>query len=1251
MKALKEAFRRAMDRVFTKLGFGMRAKLITLFILIKVIPLVLLAVLAWEQSRQLGEEVLRHTKTIVNTSLDALVESGKVSITGATKALDDRATEDIERISTDAAGRVAAFLYGRDNDILLAASLPADAALYKNFIENNRGLLVRQGEWELAPDGKSWRERIPHGRSEKVTSTIPDNADSFHYRPAKNFKYENRPLYLEMTFVDPQGRERVKVVTSPRMDPRLKNVADRQNTYIKAETYFEDLKKLKPGEIYVSEVIGAYVPSRVIGMYTPANAAKAGEPFDPEKSAYAGRENPLGKRFQGIIRWAAPVVKDGKIAGYVTLALDHDHIMEFMNHIMPTPERYTELPDASEGNYAFIWDYKGRSIVHPRHFSIAGYDPETGDPQIPWLEAPIYKAWKGSGLPYSEFIKTVPPFLDQSNSRKPSVELMKQGLVGLDCRYLNFAAQCTGWFDLTREGGSGSFVILWSGLRKLTTAAAIPYHTGRYGESPRGFGFVAVGANVDDFHKAATVTQKHIDKIIEDFDASLDKAAHETQDSIDRNLRDTTYSLMISTALMTCLVVLIAILLASAFTRSITNLIAGISRFRAGQRHFRFNYPAKDEIGTLADSFDDMADSIVDSVKDPLVITDMRYDIQYINDAGLRLVCKTLDEVLEKQYADYSFYPVGSKYCPLTALIEGRETEIFFHEETERYYKGVADFLNDKNGNAIGYVIVTSDVTKMSIEQREIERQRAMLDVTFSASPDIIWFKDCSGRYLVVNPRFEAWTGKSGAEIAGLTWESVFPTATAGENPEMDAIAVQNRIPIYTEESITFADGHVEVVDIVRTAIFSSDGVCQGILGVARDVSRRVAIENSLRNTRMELEQAVERANKANEAKSEFLARMSHEIRTPMSAVIGMVNITKRKLADPLGNADAIRSHVQQIETSSRHLLALLNDILDISKIEAGKVELSEDSFDLNKLVNSVAAIIRPRCVEKHIHFNVLMEDLEVENFISDSLRIRQVLINFLGNSVKFTDPGGTVTLRVAQIARGDGKCRISFAISDTGIGIPQSTVDKLFQPFEQGDQSITRKYGGTGLGMSINKNIINLLGGDIRVDTEEGSGSTFSFSLWLQEAEEETSAGEIRTERASLAGKKVLLVDDVTLNRMIVTELLCDTGLAIDEAGDGKEAVDAFVASKPGYYDIIFMDIQMPNVDGYEAARVIRALDREDALSVPIIAMTANAFKEDVERALASGMNAHVAKPLELDKLNEILSRYLGATGAISGG
>jgi len=309
-------------------------------------------------------------------------------------------------------------------------------------------------------------------------------------------------------------------------------------------------------------VIGTYVGSRLNGLYTPERAAAAGLTFEPENSAYAGTENPLGKRFEGIVRWATPLVEDDRITGYITLALNHDHIRQFTDRITPTEERYTPISDASQGNYAFMWDYKNRAISHPRDYFIHGYNEQTGLPETPWMDTTLYDAWKDSGLPSHEFLKTVTAFENPSLEKKPSKALIQQGTIALDCRYLNFSPQCQGWDQLTRDGGSGSFEIFFSGLWKLTTAATIPYYTGRYGNSDKGFGFVTVGANVDEFHQAATDSKTRISGFIRNQIEEYTGLQVSLNEEINRQLTQSTSGLISSTLLLVLLVIAIAIWMA-----------------------------------------------------------------------------------------------------------------------------------------------------------------------------------------------------------------------------------------------------------------------------------------------------------------------------------------------------------------------------------------------------------------------------------------------------------------------------------------------------------------------------------------------------------------------------------------------------------------------------------------------------------------------------------------------------------------
>ena len=643
--------------------------------------------------------------------------------------------------------------------------------------------------------------------------------------------------------------------------------------------------------------------------------------------------------------------------------------------------------------------------------------------------------------------------------------------------------------------------------------------------------------------------------------------------------------------------------------------------------------------------------SLANSIQTPLTIIDADRKIIYMNESGLKFKQLTLREVVGKSYEDICIYPPNSIYCPIKALEEGYESEALYFEQYNRYFKGTASYLLDKNGDKTGgCVIMNSDVTDIVIGRMNTERQWTIFNTIFNVSPDVIWYQDAQGKYLAANPRFCDIAGNSEANLIDKTAIDVLPPDIAELFIENDRAAISAALPLYTEEKIEFFDGHGEILDSVRTPICDANGNLVGLLGFMRDVTARVTIESELRQTQINLEQAVVDANEANEHKSEFLARMSHEIRTPMNAVIGITNIMLKKLEDidmydQVPELSEIKAYINQVENSSQHLLGLLNDILDISKIEARKIELSEEETDLLKLANTVTEMIQVRCDEKNIDFKTAFNFNTKHLFITDSLHLRQVLVNLLGNAVKFTLQNGTIEFKIQEKEQRDNMTLLEFSVKDTGVGISGEAFVKIFQPFDQGNPQTAKNFGGTGLGLTISKHIVELFGGKISVDSKVGKGSTFSFSIWMREIQSKLPEKiETSNPTGKFNGKKVLLVDDVDINRMIVVSLLEleEIGLVIDEAEDGLEALNKFKDSEINEYDIILMDVQMPTMNGYESAAAIRSLEREDASSVPIIALTANAFKEDIDKAISSGMNAHIAKPVELDKVMEVLFKFL---------
>jgi len=599
-----------------RFGDGIREKLITIFIVIKVLPLIALAVFAARQIGVLGDTFKDKSNEMVANTKSLVSETGTLATESSIAALDLKSRENIERLTVDIASKVADFLYARDKDIRYVANLPVDESLYRNFLSVRTKEVVYHPDWVLSEDGARWQPPTKAtGQPHTVEPGSPDNQKDFHYQPPHHSAItRTQPLYHEMTFVGLDGQERLKISATGLLQPGLRNIARKENTWCKAETYFAELAKLRAGDIYVSRVIGEYIPSPIIGPYTPERAEKAGIPFAPEKAGYGGKENPVGQRFQGVIRWATPVFNGAEKIGYVTLALDHTHLMEFTDHVVPTDERYSDISDAGSGNYAFMWDDQGRNISHPRDYFIVGFDRETGEQAVPWLSAELFELWQSVGGSFSEFEQIAPSFQGQTNVKKPAASLTKEGMLGLDCRYLNFAPQCIGWYNLTQHGGSGSFLILWSGLWKLTTAAAIPYHTGIYGNSPRGFGFVTIGANVDEFHSSATETAGRITAITKEYETGLEKNRLDTLSLIEQRLRATLTNLSVSTGIMVVLVILVAIWMAATLTGKITAIIQGIKQFQSGQMASRLQVKSRDELGELAGAFNEMADQLQQSM-------------------------------------------------------------------------------------------------------------------------------------------------------------------------------------------------------------------------------------------------------------------------------------------------------------------------------------------------------------------------------------------------------------------------------------------------------------------------------------------------------------------------------------------------------------------------------------------------------------------------------------------------------------
>ena len=382
----------------------------------------------------------------------------------------------------------------------------------------------------------------------------------------------------------------------------------------------------------------------------------------------------------------------------------------------------------------------------------------------------------------------------------------------------------------------------------------------------------------------------------------------------------------------------------------------------------------------------------------------------------------------------------------------------------------------------------------------------------------------------------------------------------------------------------------------------------------------------------------LERHDLSAKAKSDFLARMSHEIRTPMNGIIGMTEIALKDGQTEERRIDCLR----KIEYSSEYLLGLINDILDMSKIESGKMRLIEEKCNLMEMIQGLRPLLEAKLNENNIQY---IADIQLKNhwFMADSLRLNQVLVNLLGNALKYSRPDGHVWLTVRETEEEKGFSNLYFQVRDDGIGNAPEKQQLIFRQFEQADNSENARKQGTGLGLAISRRIVRMMDSDIKLESEPGKGSSFSFSVKLQPVSGEKTTVTSQPEEISFPGKRILVVEDNELNMEIICTILENYGIETEQAVNGKEAVRRMEESVPGYYDMIFMDIMMPEMDGLEATRTIRNLNREDCKKIPIYAMSANAFDEDVKRSLASGMNGHLSKPVNLQVLEKTLQKVLG--------
>lgn len=407
-----------------------------------------------------------------------------------------------------------------------------------------------------------------------------------------------------------------------------------------------------------------------------------------------------------------------------------------------------------------------------------------------------------------------------------------------------------------------------------------------------------------------------------------------------------------------------------------------------------------------------------------------------------------------------------------------------------------------------------------------------------------------------------------------------------------------------------------------------------------RDVEEQVQKE---RAQLAAISQAMDSARLANAAKSDFLSRMSHDIRTPLNGIIGILEIDEQHKDDP----ELLNRNREKLKVAAHHLLSLVNDILDMNKLESGDIALAHEAFSIGQLHEDVIAIVEPQAAEAGLTFSH-EEDaaFPYPNVYGSPLHLRQILLNIYGNAIKYNRTGGSIRSRLEYLGREEDRAVYRFTIADTGIGMSRAFMPHLFEPFVQERTDARSVYQGTGLGMAIVKGLVEKMGGTITVDSIQGEGSSFAVTIPFEISNEGQLSAPADEDAADIQGVRILLAEDNALNMEIATTLLSEAGAVITPVANGKAAVEAFSQNPPGTFDVILMDIMMPVMDGLAAARTIRGMQRADAARIPIIAMTANAFDEDMQASKEAGMNAHLAKPLNIARVISEISRLVSHAG-----
>ena len=630
---------------------------------------------------------------------------------------------------------------------------------------------------------------------------------------------------------------------------------------------------------------------------------------------------------------------------------------------------------------------------------------------------------------------------------------------------------------------------------------------------------------------------------------------------------------------------------------------------------------------------------VVESLREVIFQIDWEGSWLYLNPAWTEITGFSLGKSIGTNILNYVHPDDQQRHyemcLPLMKKVDARcrhEVRFVTKDGGFRWFEVYAWPALDERGHIIGAMGTLNDVTVRRDAEEKLREQLHFNKMLIETLPNPMFFKDCEGRYLGVNKSWESYFGLQREACLGKRDGELMPGRTCVDLHQQRDAELMQQPGMQSYEARTGYGEEVRDAMFYKATFLNIDGSVAGIIGVVTDISERKRYEH-------ELEQAKELAEAASQAKSEFLANMSHEIRTPMNGILGMTEIALGTELDAQQ-----REYLSMVKISAESLLTIINDILDFSKIEAGKLAINEEDFDLRESLDDLVRSLAVRAKEKGLALTCDVADNIPRYIRSDPVRVGQVVVNLIGNAIKFTATGSVAaSVSLAQVnAQG---MLLMFEIRDTGIGIAPEKLAIIFDSFSQADTSTTRKYGGTGLGLTISGRLAQMMGGKIWVESTSEQGSIFRFTchcVFADQVAAEEKAKQIIAPNGGAGAQRagrILLAEDNLINQAVASNLLRQRGYELIIANNGREAVERYQESQ---FDIVLMDVQMPEMSGFEATAALRALQATNGTPIPIVAMTAHAMQGDEQKCLDMGMDAYISKPIHSAKLFTLLDRYL---------